>query len=65
MDWLFVVGVAVLLAFLTFKIASMFGWPWWLVAAPLWLWAVIVLTALGGVLTVVVLYRLRWRGGHD
>ena len=41
MDWLLVVGAAVLLVFLTLKIAGMFGWPWWLVAAPLWIWGAI------------------------
>ena len=51
MNWLFAVGLAAL-ALVGAKLLGLVDWSWWLVTAPLWLWAAIVLVSGGSLLTL-------------
>jgi hypothetical protein len=53
MRWLLGIGFLAAIALIAAKLLGLIGWSWWIVAAPLWLWAVIVLAA-GGLLVALL-----------
>jgi len=52
LNWRLVTCLAAL-ALIAAKLLGLMDWSWWLVTAPLWLWAVIVLIT-GGALTALL-----------
>ncbi len=46
MNWLLVTCLAAF-ALVAAKLLGFIAWPWWYIAAPLWLWAGIVLILVG------------------
>ena len=52
MGWFVVAGLAAI-ALIAAKLFGLIGWSWWIVAAPLWSLAVIILAA-GGLLMILL-----------
>ena len=51
MNWLILTCLAALVL-IAAKLLGLIAWSWWIVTAPLWLWAVIVLIV-GGALAIL------------